>query len=88
MSNAKAAFEVYIVAIGRRDGQRYADRLPLNVPLDLALGRLEELSDLQVREALNDLAAEQERRATASARHAEIAAACGGYDPFASQVLR
>lgn len=59
-----ADYEAYIVVIGTRDFQRYADRHVLHVPVDLARGRLEDLSDLQVREALRDLLHEFGRRMT------------------------
>lgn len=85
---SKETYEAYIVVIGRRDGVRYADRKPLNVPVDHATGSLKGLSDLQLREAAQDLAVEQERRNEEAQRHSEVAAKCGGYDPFASQIRR
>lgn len=54
--------ETYIVSIRTRNGQRFGQRHALQVPRDLALGRLERLSDLQLREATKDLAAERARR--------------------------
>lgn len=54
--------EAYVVVIGRVKGKRYAKRQSLNVPLDLALGQYERLSDLQLREARKDLNAEHLRR--------------------------
>jgi hypothetical protein len=54
--------ETYIVAIYYEGGQRKARRFPLNIPLDLATGHLERLSDLQVREARRDLNHEYLRR--------------------------
>lgn len=85
---SKEAFETYIVVIGQRLGQRYAERKPLNVPLDLALGRHEDLSDLQLREAIQDLTVERKRREAQARHEAEVAKKCGGYDPFASQFRR
>lgn len=76
--------ETYVVAIGEKDGKRWAKRYPLNVPLDLARGRYEELSDLVVRETINDLIAEQLRREERDQRRAEIAERTGGWNPFAA----
>lgn len=70
----KADYETFVVRIGRRHGRRYAERKPLNVPWDLARGSYEKLSALQLREALNDLNEEQQRRN-----------APPQYDPLASQ---
>jgi hypothetical protein len=85
---SKDAYEAHAVKVGQREGRRYAERQQLQVPYDLAIGRLERLSDLQVREAVNDLLAEQRRRKEQAARAADIEAKCGGYDPFASQIRR
>jgi hypothetical protein len=54
--------ESWIVEKGVRKGKPYAKRHHLHVPIDLATGHLERLSDLAVREAIKDLQAEQERR--------------------------
>lgn len=59
---AKADYETWIVEKGVRGGKPYARRHPLQVPLLLATGRYEKLSDLQLREARNDLDAEHRRR--------------------------
>lgn len=82
----KDSYETYVVEIGHQQGKRYARRTALKITLDHALGRLERLSDLQLREALQDLQVEQERRVAEAQHQAEVAAKCGGYDPFASQV--
>jgi hypothetical protein len=58
----KSHHETYVVRIGQRSGERYAQRRPLNVPWHLATGNYEKLSALQIREALVDLRAEQQRR--------------------------
>jgi hypothetical protein len=54
--------EAFVVTIAERAGKRVADRLPLGVPVALATGRLEQLSDCRLREALKDLSAEAARR--------------------------
>ena len=82
---SKESFETHATRIGRRDGKRYAERRQLQVPWHLAVGHYEKLSDLQVREFLNDLLAEQRRREQQAAKSAAIETKCGGYDPFASQ---
>ena len=55
-------YEAYVVEVGYRSGKRYANRLILHVPLDVATGRLERVSDLQLRELERDLKAERKRR--------------------------
>ncbi len=51
-----------MVTIGTRKGKRVAVRDPIAFPRDLVRGRLERLSDLQLREARKDLNAEYLRR--------------------------
>jgi hypothetical protein len=63
---AKADYEAWLVEKGRRNGAPYAHRHELHVPLNLARGRLEDLSDLQLREALRDPNHEAQRRNDAS----------------------
>ncbi len=70
--------EAYIVRIGTRDGKRYAERLRLQMRVDHATGNLERLSDLALREAANDIAAEQARRGPTTPDTPK-------YDPFTSQ---
>jgi hypothetical protein len=84
----KADFEAWIVVKGSRHGKRYAERKVLNVPVELALGLYEKLSDLQVREALNDLIAEDERRRELEEKRRRAKELTAGYDPFASQITR
>ncbi len=74
-----------IVIVGKRNGRRYSYRKPLLVPLAFAVGRLERLTDQQIHHHLSELLAEIQRRSNAVLRQAEVAAKCGGYDPFASQ---
>ena len=74
-----------VVVVGKRNGRRYSYRESLAVPLAFAVGRLERLTDQQIQHHLSDLVAEIQRRSNAVLRQAEIAATCGGYDPFASQ---
>lgn len=74
--------EAYIVALGEKNGKRWAERLPLHVPVDLARGWYEGLSELQIREAINDLLAEQMRREERDQHRAEIAERTGGWNPF------
>lgn len=69
--------EVWITAKGVRKGKAWARRFEMRVPLHLATGQLEKLSDLQVREAIRDLQAEQERRGLAAQRD-EV----GGWNPY------
>lgn len=80
--------EQYIVTIATRHGKRDAKRLPLNVPLDLATGKLERLSDLAIRETLKDLAAEQNRRSegAAVASPETVEPQPAKYDPMQSQI--
>jgi hypothetical protein len=59
---AKGDYEVWLVERGRHNGKPYARRHELTIPLNLARGRLEALSDLQLREALRDLNHEHDRR--------------------------
>ncbi len=77
---SKGAYETHATRIGRRDGRRYAERRQLQVPWHLAIGHYEKLSDLQVREFLNDLLAEQLRR--------EAKTTVTGFDPWATQIRR
>jgi hypothetical protein len=85
---AALSYEVFVTRIGRRDGKKYAERRELQIPWFLATGLYEKLSDLQIREFLNDLLAEQMRREEAEAKAQAVAERCGGYDPFASQIIR
>lgn len=82
---SKEAFETHATRIGRRDGKRYAERRQLQVPWDLAIGHYEKLSDLQVREFLNDMLAEQLRREAAAATAVAVNNKCAGFDPWATQ---
>lgn len=59
---SKADYETWLVEKGRRNGETYTRRHALHVPLALARGLYERLSDLQLREAINDLTAERRRR--------------------------
>jgi hypothetical protein len=61
----KAAYETWLVEKGTRLGKPYARRYDLAVPLDVARGRFERLSNLQLRELINDLLAERRRRESA-----------------------
>lgn len=79
---SKADYETFVVRIGRRRGEPYGDRRPLNVPWALATGNYEDLSALQLREALNDLNEEASRRSPPSPRTTPT------YDPFKSQVRK
>lgn len=74
--------ESYIVTIGSAGGQRTAERRPLHVPVELATGQLERLSDLAIREAIKDLTAEEARRQEQAARRADIQTKTGGWSPF------
>jgi hypothetical protein len=78
-------YTTHIIVNGRNQGRPYSTRRPLNVPLDLATGNIESLSDLQLRDTISDLQAEQARRLAAVARRTKVAAACGDYDPNQSQ---
>jgi ACT domain-containing protein len=80
-----ADYETYIVEIGHKQGRRYSKRHPLHIPLDVATENYEALSDLEIRNVINDLTAEQLRRTAKAVREADVAAACNGYDPAASQ---
>jgi hypothetical protein len=80
-------YTTHIIVNGRNQGRPYSTRRPLNVPLDLATGNIESLSDLQLRDTISDLQAEQQRRSTAATRRAAVQAKCGGYDPAQSQHL-
>lgn len=84
----KEDFEAYVVVIRHVRGARVAERKYLNVPLDLATGNYERLSDLQLREFTNDCIAEDERRREAAERQASVKKATGTYDPLASQITR
>ena len=59
---SKADYETWLVEKGKRNGATYTRRHALQVPLNLARGLYHKLSDLQLREAVNDLSAEQRRR--------------------------
>ena len=83
---SKEHYEAIITVTGVRAGKRYYEDYALQVPVDLARGLYEKLSDLQVREFIHDLQAEQQRRAEVAEKQAAVAEACGGYDPF--QALR
>ena len=85
---SKDHYETYALEIGRHQGKRYANRRELKVPFDLAVGRYERLSDLQLREAIADLQEAQQRKTEEAQHRSEVAAKCGGYDPFASQFRR
>jgi hypothetical protein len=54
--------EGWITVVGHRRGKRHVERHPLNVPLELARGHLEKLSELALRELAQDIAHEQSRR--------------------------
>jgi hypothetical protein len=58
----RGEYSLHVVEIGRRAGKRYVNRHPVNVPLHVVTGSFELLSDLQLREISNDLAAERDRR--------------------------
>lgn len=79
---SKADYETFAVRVGRRHGKRYAERRALQVPWELARGNYGKLSDLQLREAINDLAAEAARRNLPAAPKRST------YDPLASQIRR
>jgi len=57
-----AVDEAYIVILGTRGQKRYAERRPLCVPVALATGDLERLSNRALNDAIQDLTAEQLRR--------------------------
>jgi hypothetical protein len=77
-----------IVVIGRRDGRRHIQRHVLAVPLALAQGHYEDLTDLQLQAFIDELTAEHARRRDAVTRQADLTAKCVGYDPRASQIRR
>jgi hypothetical protein len=77
-----------IVVIGRRDGRRHMKRHVLRVPLALAQGHYEDLSDLQLQAFIDELTAEHARRRDAVTHQAGLTAKCADYDPFASQIRR
>lgn len=54
--------DAWVTVVEPVKGRRVSRTLPLNVPVDLATGRLENLSDLQLREARRDLNHEYLRR--------------------------
>lgn len=83
---SKDGFEAYITVIGQRHGARYVERRYLNVPLQVATGQFESLSELQLRELTNDCIAEDERRREVREKRAEAERKTGSYDPFASQI--
>lgn len=85
---SKEDFEAYVVTIRHVRGKRVAERKYLQVPLDLATGNYERLSDLQLREFTNDCIAEDERRREAAQRREATKQATGTYDPLASQITR
>jgi hypothetical protein len=58
---SKAGYETWCGEKGTRNGKPYARRYPLAVPLAAARGQYEKLSNLQLRELINDLLAEQRR---------------------------
>lgn len=78
--------ETWITAIYEKDGERKAKRFPLNVPLDLATGQYERLSDLAIRESIKDLQAEQQRRKDVAKKINDNRERTGGWDPFAAAV--
>lgn len=59
---SKFDYETWVVERGVKLGEHYVRRHPLHVPLNLARGLYERLSDLQLREVTNDLLAERQRR--------------------------
>jgi hypothetical protein len=59
---SKSDYETWLVERGTRNGEPYVRRHALHVPLLLARGLYERLSDLQLREVTNDLLAERRRR--------------------------
>lgn len=77
----KEDYETWVARKGRRHGKPYGERKPLAVPWNLARGNYEALSDLQLREALNDLGAEAARRGVSASSPAPPT-----YDPLASQI--
>jgi hypothetical protein len=79
---SKADYETWVTRRGRRHGRPYAERKPLNVPWELARGNYGALSNLQLREAINDLAAEAERRDLPATQQRSA------YDPARSQVRK
>jgi hypothetical protein len=83
---SKDGFEAYITVIGQRHGARYVERRYLNVPLDVATGNIERISELALRELTNDCIAEDERRRELAEKRASAKTATGTYDPFASQI--
>ncbi len=85
---SKDTYEAYIVVIRRVLGVRTAERKHLQVPVDVATGNYERLSDLALREFVNDGIAEQMRREGLADTEAYIAIKCRGYDPDASQIRR
>ena len=87
-SLSKEGYEAYLVVIRHQHGKRVAERKYLNVPLDLATGNYERLSELQLRELTNDCIAEDERRREKTDRRAAAKQATGTYDPLASQIRR
>lgn len=78
---SKADYEVWVTRKGRRHGKPYAERRRLQVPFALATGRYEQLSDLALREAINDLTAEQATRSGDTPQALQ-------YDPAQSQIRR
>jgi hypothetical protein len=65
-TNPKSDYETYVTQVWHdEEGQRRAERMPLQVPWAAAIGDFDKLSKLQRREMVNDLRAELERRETA-----------------------
>lgn len=74
--------EAYIVVIAEQGGTRTVDRHALNVPVELARGQYEDLSDLAVREFIKDMTAERDRRKAVTENRRAIAQRTGGWSPF------
>lgn len=84
--------EAWITAVTYSKGRRVgAKRFELRVPLDVATGRYERLTNLGLRETLKDLSAEQARRESGTPPEPTAPEAPGltptkKFDPFASQI--
>lgn len=76
----KADYETYVVRVGRRRGERYAERRALQIPWAAATGHYERLSELALRELLNDLTEERDRRSSPARART--------YNPLLSQVRK
>ena len=54
--------DAYVTVVRRKDGVASEVRRPLQVPVDLATGDYERLSNRALRDLINDLTSEQLRR--------------------------